>query len=213
MTPASIAERLVPDRPEREPFPHFVRDGALPEELAGSLLDWMETRAVWRLHTASFFEQYELNLMAASPPECCRTVFAPETIAALAERYGAAFGRHVTGKGRVTAHKLLNGQTIGVHTDEPSGDRGTHRLLVQLNRGWREDCGGELLLLAGEKMDALHSIVPPHHNRAVGFEMSDRSFHAVAKVRNWARYTLVFYFWADDRPSPAASRHVPDAPA
>ncbi|MDQ1833644.1 cyclophane-containing peptide 2OG-Fe(II) oxygenase YhhC [Massilia scottii] len=208
MSPAELAERLVPGETARAPFPHFFRDGTLPERLAENLLAWMETGARWRLHTASFFEQYELDLTATSMPEECRILFAPETLAAITTRYASAFKRKMSGRASVTAHKLVSGQTIGIHTDEPLGERETHRLLVQLNRGWKPERGGELLLLAGNDIGALHSVIEPAHNRAVGFEMSERSFHAVARVNDWARYTVIFSFWADDRPSPAMTRHV-----
>lgn len=209
MRPSDLAERLVPGAMVADPFPHFVHDQPLPESLAGELLRWMETGASWRLHTSSFFEQFEMDLTAASAPASCRVVFAPETLAALGARMGTLFGRHMTGQVRATAHKLVGGQTIGIHTDEPRGDRETHRLLVHVNSGWHADLGGEMLLLAGDGIDALRAVVPPHHNRAVGFEMSERSFHAVARVNQWVRYTLIFSFWADDRPIPELTRHVP----
>lgn len=208
MTPDELSKMLVPGAAKLDPFPHFIGDSALPDYLAESLLSWMENYASWRLHTASFFQQYELDLTATSVPEDCRIVFSPETLSSLATRYGSLFDRRMTERACVTAHKLVQGQTIGIHTDEPRGDRETHRLLVQLNRGWCDSYGGELLLLGGGTIDALHSVVAPHHNRAVGFEMSDHSFHAVAKVRGWTRYTLIFSFWAKDRLSPAMRQHV-----
>jgi len=209
MTPEELAERLVPDAPVGLPYPHFVRDDALPSSLVEGLLEWMETRAAWRLHTASFFEQYELDLAASAVPQNCQVIFAAQTLSAIALRYGAVFKREMTTHARVTAHRLVSGQTIGIHTDEPHGDSETHRLLVHLNRGWCAENGGEMLLLKGRDISALHSIIPPHSNRAVGFEMSDHSFHAVAKVTNWERYTLIFSFWANDRPHPPRTMHVP----
>lgn len=209
MTPASIAERLLPKKVEREPFPHFVNDGALPDDLAESLLCWMEATQSWRLHTASFFEQYELDLIATSVPSDCSIIFAPETLSAIVKRYAALFGQRMTGQARVTAHKLICGQTIGIHTDQPRSDRETHRLLVHLNRGWSEKVGGELILLNGNNIDMLHSVIAPFHNRSIGFEMSEHSYHAVAKVNNWTRYTLIFSFWAEvESPTRKITEHA-----
>jgi Rps23 Pro-64 3,4-dihydroxylase Tpa1-like proline 4-hydroxylase len=209
MNPLLLAERIIPDVAMQQPFPHFVCDEVLPRDLAEQLLDWMEHNASWRLHSESFFEQYELDMRETAPPIDCSVLFAPDTLHVLAKRLSAVFRRNITPRLHVTAHKLLGGQTIGIHTDEPRGDRETHRLLIQLNRGWHQECGGELLLLNGNNIETLQEIVPPLHNRSVGFEMSAHSFHAVAKVNDWSRYTLIYSFWANDQLVPDDIEHVP----
>ena len=95
----------------------------------------------------------------------------------------------------VTAHKLLPGQTIRVHNDHrPRGE--THRLLVQLNRGWDDEQGGLLLLFGSAAADDVRRILRPTHRSATAFEISPKSFHAVSTIRRGERYTLVYSFRA-----------------
>jgi Rps23 Pro-64 3,4-dihydroxylase Tpa1-like proline 4-hydroxylase len=205
-----IAEYVVPakERLRSDPFPHFVVPNALPPELAEEILAWFEESAIWQLHAASFFEQYELDLTRCSPPAACARLFDRGQLAAVARRYAKVFDADMTGRVQVTAHRLLAGQTIGIHTDEPKGDRETHRLIIQLNRGWDASSGGELVLLRSDDAGSIHTVIRPIHNTSIGFEMSNRSFHAVARVNRGVRYTVIFSLWANRSAKVSDLAHV-----
>jgi len=192
------AWKVVPDpaNVRNEPFPHFVIGNVLPDALADSILRWFETEAVWHLHTSSFFSQYELDLSRNDPPGQCHEFFNRDIYGVLVQQMGRAFGRDMTERVSVTAHRLLPGQMIGIHTDEPLGDVETHRLIIQLNRGWTEANGGRLVFFSENDAEAIHSVVSPVHNISIGFELSDRSYHAVERVCTGVRYTIIFSFWA-----------------
>ena len=95
----------------------------------------------------------------------------------------------------ITAHKLNRTQRIRVHNDaRPGGE--THRLLIQLNRGWDEAYGGLLMLFGGPEVETLSHVIVPVSRSAFGFEITEASHHAVSKVYQGDRYTLVFSFYA-----------------
>ncbi len=95
----------------------------------------------------------------------------------------------------VTAHKLVSGQTIRVHNDyRPKGE--THRLLIQLNRGWADEQGGLLLLFGSAGANDVRRILRPTHRSAMAFAISPLSFHAVSTIQRGERYTLVYSFQA-----------------
>ena len=98
---------------------------------------------------------------------------------------------------RVTAHRLLAGSSLRPHCDV-SPLRFTHRLIVQLNRGWTHENGGLLCLFDGEssaKRRRHQKVIMPVHRSAFAFEISDRSFHAVTRVVSGERYTLSYTFY------------------
>jgi len=99
----------------------------------------------------------------------------------------------------VTAHKMVPGCRVGIHTDYGSLGQ-THRLLVHLNRGWKAENGG-LLMFFDEEHPSGESrnlrCYSPHHRRAIGFEISPNSFHAVSRIVAGDRYALCFSFYGD----------------
>jgi Rps23 Pro-64 3,4-dihydroxylase Tpa1-like proline 4-hydroxylase len=177
----------------REPFDHAVAMDALPGELVDDLLAWMEQDAPWTLRLASFYEQWELPLDAGVLPPHLRSLCAPSTIDHLARTMLAPLTATPLQLTEITAHKLVEGQTIRIHNDF-LGEGETYRLLVQLNRGWRDDQGGLLMIFASASADDLARVIRPTHGSAFAFAISPRSFHAVSSIRTGERYTLVFSF-------------------
>lgn len=93
----------------------------------------------------------------------------------------------------VNAHKLLLGQTMKIRNDYIGGDE-THRLLVQLNRDWTDDCGGMLMLFSGPTVEDVARLIRPRHASSMAFEISPASYHAVSTIRSGERYTIVYSF-------------------
>ncbi len=50
------------------PFPHFYAEGVLDLDVAEAAMLWFERDAPWHLTVADFYEQYEFDLLQASPP-------------------------------------------------------------------------------------------------------------------------------------------------
>lgn len=177
----------------QEPFPHSTAMSALPAELCEALLRWFEADAPWRLRTASFYEQWEIYLHAADLPLDVRSVVSDEVAAKLSTGLLLPIGASLPHLTEVTAHKLLPGQTIRIHNDHLE-DGETHRILVQLNRGWSDEQGGLLMLFDGASASDVRRIVRPLHGSSFAFEISPRSFHAVSTIASGERYTLVYSF-------------------
>ena len=176
-----------------EPFPHFRVPELLSERTADAVLDWLDTGAPWALRIADFYEQHEFSLIGMT---------LPDTISPLASRdFVAAVGRELSTRLKapaltlvdICAHRLVEGQTIRIHNDD-IGEEETHRLVVQLNRGWAAEQGGLLMLFADNDPESVTDVILPAHRSAFGFEISARSFHAVSTIHAGSRDTLVYTF-------------------
>lgn len=177
----------------RAPFLHSSAVGAIDVALAEAVHSWMENEAPWRLRIADFYEQWEIHLEGSVVPEALSGLVAPAFVRGLADTmFGETVGRDLRLL-EVTAHKLLEGQTIKIHNDNLDGAE-THRILIQLNGGWRDEQGGMLMLFGSDNSADVRRIVRPLHRSAFGFVISDNSFHAVSTVTEGRRYTLVYSF-------------------
>lgn len=177
------------------PFAHTTHAAPLPDTLCASALDWMETTAPWRLRAESFYEQWELHLDPQDLSESVQPLLAPGTTDTLQRLMLAPIDDAPMRLTEVTAHKMVPGQTIRIHNDyRPKGE--THRLLIQLNRGWTDAKGGLLLLFGSAAAEDVRRILRPTHRSAVAFAISPHSFHAVSTIQHGERYTLVYSFRA-----------------
>lgn len=175
-----------------DPFPHAIAREALPPALVSRALRWMEEDAPWTLRIADFYEQWEMHLQTQDLPNDLGELIAPATIAGLANALLPCGARRVQ-LVEITAHRMTAGQTIRVHNDfRPGGE--THRVLVQLNRGWRDEQGGLLMLFGSGDAEDLRRAIRPTHGSGFGFAISELSFHAVSTIRDGERFTLVYSF-------------------
>jgi hypothetical protein len=196
-----------------DPYPFFTASPALEPELAEALLAWLETGAEWHLHRGAFYEQWECDLLRAELPARCRALVSPESLAGLVTRIGTVFQSILSRRVTVIAHRLVGGQAIGVHNDDPDPGYETHRLVIQLNRGPASGGGGELLVHRTKDPADVVLRVEPTHNTAFGFSMSARSYHSVTAVHDWTRYTIVFSFWTKEADMEATRLEGKPAPS
>lgn len=191
--PVSKLLNFSPLTAEAQPFPHFMAPAVLPVGLAERTLAWLEGSTAWQLTTTSFYEQYEFSLFGAKLPASVRELVSPVLLDAARRQLEEILAAGPLELTDVAVHKLTDGHRIGIHNDY-LGQAESHRLLIQLNTGWQPDHGGYLLLFNSADANDVHSLVAPHHNSAVGFEISPRSHHAVSMVYDFHRYTLVYTF-------------------
>ncbi len=180
-----------------EPFPHFVCPEFLDAATADVLLAWLEARP-WRSVGLDGYEGYcDVPLTSGNLPRDLDGLVAPGFLVQLRQLMAQFFSIDGSGDVRATAHRILTGGALSAHTDV-SHIRFTHRLLVQLNRGWEPECGGLLCLHAGNphtSQEPLWKSVPPIHRSGFAFEISERSFHSVTPVLHGQRYTLSYTFY------------------
>jgi len=176
------------------PFDYFVSLEALRSDLSTTLLGWLETEAPWKLVETDFYEQYEFSLWDVEVPEPLLLLreanFLNQLKTELENLFGVGLGNDVD----VAAHKLITGQRIRLHNDFIEGEK-TYRLLIQLNRGSKDEDGGVLLLFNSSDPADVHKAFRPIHNSAVGFVVSPTSNHAVSLVHGGERFTLVYSFY------------------
>ena len=123
-----------------------------------------------------------------------RSARSPQVGSSLSPLGSAPRAPSLANRVEVVAHKLVRGQRIRQHNDFIPGYE-THRLTLQLNRGLDEAAGGWFVLFSGPEPSDIHKILLPRHNSALGFAISQSSFHAVSPLARSERYTLVFSFY------------------
>jgi Rps23 Pro-64 3,4-dihydroxylase Tpa1-like proline 4-hydroxylase len=178
---------------EDKPFPHFSSSAALQNNLESQLFDWLEHNEEWNLTETDFYEQYEFNFLHIELPENLQFLISEKTIAIIEEKFKDAFNIKSFELVGVMAHKLVNGQHIGIHNDFINGDE-THRLVIHITSGWNEENGGLLLLFNSSNANDISKIINPINNSVFAFEISNSSHHAVSKIYDFSRYTIVYTF-------------------
>ena len=179
------------------PFPHVLSPCGLAPNDAQRILDWLESAAPWMLVEASFYEQYEFSLRDVDLPLDVAPLVSVKLLTQLKSLIEHWFGTRLSSdKVDVTAHKLVAGQKIRIHNDYIPGQE-THRLLIQLNRGWADENGGLLMLFSGTDSKDLNQVFRPTHNSCFAFEISPRSHHAVSTIHGGERFTLIYSFFAE----------------
>lgn len=182
---------------ETKPFRYFVLPRTFDAENSISVLEWLETRAPWKLVETDFYEQYEFDFLDVDLPDYLAFLTEKDLLDYLIRKFESLFSVRLSSSVNVTAHKLLPGQTIRLHNDYIPHQE-THRLVVQINRGWNDESGGFLLFFNSSDPKDIHRVFRPVHNTATGFEISPNSNHAVSTIHRGERYTLVYSFYAKD---------------
>ncbi len=178
---------------ENFPFPHICCSSVLEKGIEKQLYEWFESTNEWNLTEADFYTQYEFVVSKAVLPEHLECLVSNETIETIKSTFCKAFSTKSLETVSVVAHKLLNTHTIGVHNDYINGEE-THRLVIQINPHWDATKGGFLLLFSSHNVEDVSKVLQPINNSAFGFEISDKSYHAVSTVRNFFRYSIVYTF-------------------
>jgi Rps23 Pro-64 3,4-dihydroxylase Tpa1-like proline 4-hydroxylase len=176
------------------PFQYFVAPLAFSPSVSPSILSWLETSAPWKLVKTDFYEQFEFSLLDVKTPSAVIFLRDRLFLEDLRKQMEGLFRTQLSERVDVTAHKLVTGQHIQLHNDFIAGEE-THRLLIQLNQGWKESDGGFLLFFNSTDPGDVHKVLKPISNSAVGFAISPESNHAVSTVYDGERFTLVYSFY------------------
>ena len=192
-----------------DPFPHVV--GTHPFEVNGWVrtVRWLADQAIWLPEDGGFHKNHRcanLRDMLAEPAG----LVSAKAVDSLARSVEHWFGERLDPTfATVVAHRLSDGEFVGVHNDMPANGTETHRVIVHVAAGGV--AGGELVL--GRTRDRV--VIPPAEGTLVSFSLSDRSFHRVEPVTHGTRVTLVYSFWSERASQPAETgvprnhRHPP----
>ena len=106
-----------------------------------STINWVEAKK-------SFYTQREENLRLN---KYYQEVFSEDICNDIIEKMQFFFDEKFEIGFDITAHQMLDGDFIGIHTDSnPYGE--SHRLTLMLNESWSVDQGGVLLALNGNSL-------------------------------------------------------------
>ena len=177
-----------------DPFPYVLSLESLELDVSYRVLAWFESDAPWRLVETDFYEQFEFSLLDARLPSELIFLQSPDFLAAVRSRVADLFGADLGERVDVTAHRLVPGQRIRLHNDFIARAE-THRLLIQLNRNWKDENGGLLLLSNSRDPSDTRKVFRPVHNSAIGFAITPESYHAVSMLHAGERFTLVYSFY------------------
>lgn len=185
----------------KTPFPHFVIPEFIHPTFANALLDWLERDASWVPHVEpNFYALSECDLERVALPDHLSSLRSANSLKHLARQASDLFGVELH-HGGIKAHRLIAGDKIGIHNDYAL-TKYTHRLIVQLNRGWSVANGGFLMLLDQKEpaeVTELSEFYLPSHRSAISFAFTPSSFHAVTQVNRGERFTVCFSFTQEAR--------------
>ena len=174
-----------------EPFPYFTATTALDQESISSLLIWLEATASWKLVETDFYEQYELERGGDEPQKPLDDFTNRDFLEKVRKEAGGLFGLSFSEQIEWTVHKLLPGQRIRIHNDLLDGGE-THRVIFHMNRGWSLSKGGFLMFFNSPDPADIHRVLMPVNGSLVGFEISEKSSHAVSLVLDGERFAIVY---------------------
>jgi hypothetical protein len=184
--PPDLSRRTV----NESPFRYATFTQCLSAELGAEILGWFENDAPWRLKRTAFYEQYEFSCWDGTSP-MASYVTSPAVLNAVRAMMKEVFARSFEDAISVVAHKLLDGQRIGIHNDYLVGQE-SHRLVIQLNHGPSEENGGFLMLFNSDDAADINRVMRPANLSGLAFEISPVSFHAVSRVHAGVRYSLIY---------------------
>ncbi len=176
------------------PFDYFTTPEIFSNGFDLELLDWLEKYDTWKLVERDFYEQYEFSFLDIQLPPHLSFFQQPSSLQSIKAKIEKIFQTRLSDKIDFNAHKLIAGQRIKIHNDFIPGQE-SHRLIIQLNRGWKDENGGLLLLFNSENPSDVHKIITPVHNSGLAFKISPNSNHAVSTVYEGGRFTLVYSFY------------------
>ena len=177
-----------------DPFTHALVLDSIDAETLLACNGWFSDNAPWRLAKTDFYEQYEFDLRDAQH-RLVSSLSGTTTVSKIIGEMEHLFECRFTDDFSVTAHKLVNGQQIGIHNDWIEGQE-THRLVIHLGHWKTAADGGLLTVFAGPAAADAVRLIKPIPRSGFAFQISPISYHAVSTVHNESRYSLVYSFRA-----------------
>lgn len=185
---------IVPDfslsKKCNRPYPHAWIPRIFPTYPNDHILSWLERADGWKFTDTDFYRQFEFSLKNHPPPSELGFLTSSDTLDLMKTWLQATFNTQEIESTDIVAHLLEIGHGIGVHNDCIEHGE-TIRLLLHLNR---KVIGGELVLFHDHQPESVCRIIRPKHGTAFAFIISECSYHAVPKVQEGRRFSIVYSF-------------------
>ncbi len=180
---------------------YIVLDDVVPVGLASELARFVHEERNWKLHEEWFFSQNDTAWIRRNygrPPVGeslpAITCLVNRGISLIESEMNAVVGNHYT----VIGHMMMPGQLVGIHNDSPEQDRGrleNFRFIYYVDDEFEDNKGGHLFIFNSRNESDVLEAVRPLFNSGVLIQLSDGSFHAVGRVRQGVRYSIVVSYW------------------
>ncbi len=145
----------------------------------------------WKEASKSFYLQREEDLRCN---QYYQEIFSKDVCNEIIKNMELFFCEKFAHEFDITAHQMIDGDYIGIHTD--SNDYGeSHRLTLMLNESWSIEQGGILLALNENSLKNIQHAWLPMANTGFVFEIGEHSYHAVTPIKGkMPRYSIIFTF-------------------
>lgn len=180
----------------QKPFKHIFIDKVLSIDLANQILQWLKQTDLFINRNEFNNKSNEFIIKQEYCPENLKSFFSPKTLKILKDELQKIFEIEFEDNFILSAVKHNKGDGTSIHSDyaEPTqrdNNFFTHRFLIYLNENWEEQDGGMLGIFSSKKPSSLIKTIPPIHNTGVGISFGKNSYHAVGKIKNKNRFSLV----------------------
>lgn len=145
----------------------------------------------WTEAKKNFYIQREANL---NSHDSYKSIFSEHVSRNILKSVEMFFDEEFEEKFDIVAHKMIDGDYIGIHTDTNIYGE-SHRLTLMLNESWTLEQGGILLSLKNNSLKNIRDAWLPIANTGFLFEITDKSYHAVTPIKGHIpRYSVIFTF-------------------
>jgi hypothetical protein len=176
------------------PYKHFVFEDFFGKENAAFVTERLQEIKQWTYRVGGTDDMWEHKFTQGAADELSAYLFsAVGPIRTLMEdEFGVELSHAVTD---ISAHKLMAGQRVAVHSDNPTLGNPTHHFIVNFTPAYAGEMSGYGLICYQKSLEAVHTALQPVADTGFAFEANNHSFHAVSKVLKGPRFTVVYSFW------------------
>jgi Rps23 Pro-64 3,4-dihydroxylase Tpa1-like proline 4-hydroxylase len=209
----AAVEEHAPGYAAASPFPHAVIDGLFPDDVLDRVAEEFPApdSEIWRKFEHAHSKKLALMDEERMPPTTRQLLYQlnggafVSYLEQLTGIDGLVSDPHFEGGG---IHQIPRGGRLEVHADfnwhaRLRLDRRLN-VLVYLNRGWRDEYGGNLELWTRD-MSRCEVRIAPVFNRCVVFSTTDFSYHGhphpLACPEGMSRKSIALYYYTNGRPA------------
>lgn len=177
------------------PYRHFLCfDTFLPAD-AEEMRRILSSNLDWGIREGSFYVTYRLDLRAFFKDRSTVWFLDQDFLFNLRDRISEIFSAPLSDDVQVLGHRMIPGQQIGVHNDNPGLGFENFRVITQFTVDHSAEDGGELNIHTSDRPEDIYQSIRPFPNMSFGFETSAHSYHSVGPVNNRNRDAVIFNFW------------------
>jgi hypothetical protein len=181
----------------RIPYSYALLDHVFPLDKIESFVDYLYEATKWYSHEKVFHDKYKahFDLIDFEKQDLLNHAWVKEdsTVYQLKSFIEQQFNINLEETHAVCVNKFVEGQSVEIHNDAPQVGYSSHRFIVNLNKNYEDANGGHFYVLNANR--EIKEIIRPIINTGFAFESSTESYHAISKIKEQNRFSLVYTFW------------------